>query len=136
MHELPYDGGIPGALGHQPVLHSESTPGRIERLDALVPECEMWRTLRRQGEVVNFSLQLAISLQNFDEGYTNLGGIYAPPAKPLLKALGPQATPATPKIDAMAPSKAARAAKEPPPPEDGQIIHPIVRDVPQIEPEK
>jgi len=91
-----------------------------------------------KAKSADFSLQLAISLQNFDEGYTNLGGIYAPPppTKPLLKAVGPQATPATPTLDAMAPSKAARAAKEPPPPENGQIIHPISRDVPQLEPEK
>jgi hypothetical protein len=89
-----------------------------------------------KAKSTDFSLQLAISLQNFDAGYSNLGGFYAPPLKPPSKAMAPEAALAAPTPDAMAPSKAARAAKEPPPPENGLIIHPIVRDVPQIEPEK
>src|SRR5205823_4923265 len=84
-----------------------------------------------QAKSADFSLQLAISMQNFDAGYTNLGGIYAEPAKP-------QATPAARQAPAaammMAPSDAARAAKEPPPPSHGQIIQPIVRDVLTPEP--
>lgn len=77
----------------------------------------------------DFSLQLAISLANFDAGYTNLGGIYAEPPQP-------KATPASPRAAMMmAPSDAARAAKEPPPPVHGEIVQPIVRDV-VTEPEK
>jgi hypothetical protein len=82
----------------------------------------------KEAKSTDFSLQLAISLQNFDAGYTNLGGIYAEPAQP-------HATPAS-KAMMMAPSDAARAAKEPPPPVHGQIIQPIVRDVLTPEPNK
>jgi len=84
-----------------------------------------------QAKSSDFSLQLAISIQNFDEGYTKLGGMYASPTP------GPK-PPAMPKavaspamaLEAMAPSEKAREAKEPPAPSQGQIIHPIVRDVP------
>ena len=87
-----------------------------------------------QAKSADFSLQLAISLQNFDDGYTNLGGIYAAPPKPPTPA---KAMPAdTAAMEAMAPSKAARAAKEPPPPSQGQIIQPIIRDVPSSDPQK
>jgi hypothetical protein len=89
-----------------------------------------------KAKSTDFSLQLAISLQNFDAGYSNLGGIYAPQPKQPLTAIAPQATPGLPIVDAMAPSKAARAAKELPPPSEGQIIHPILRDVPVLEPQK
>lgn len=75
-----------------------------------------------EAKSADFSLQLAISIQNFDAGYTNLGGFYAPGAP------GPKATPAV-TLKAMAPSNAARAAKEPPPPANGKVIQPIVRDV-------
>ena len=87
-----------------------------------------------KAKSTDFSLQLAISLQNFDEGYTNLGGIYAEPPKPPSTAMAKGTPAASLTTDAMAPSKAARAAKEPPPPSKGQIIHPIVRDVLPSEP--
>jgi hypothetical protein len=89
-----------------------------------------------KAKSTDFSLQLAISLQNFDAGYSNLGGIYVPQPKQPLTANAPQATPGLPMVDAMAPSKAAREAKELPPPSEGQIIHPILRDVPVLEPQK
>jgi hypothetical protein len=84
----------------------------------------------------DFSLQLAISLQNFDAGYTNLGGIYAPTPPPTRAPMAaPTPAPAL-AAEEMAPSDAAIEAKEPPPPSKGIIIHPIVRDVPQSEPPK
>jgi hypothetical protein len=89
-----------------------------------------------KAKSADFSLQLAISMQNFDEGYTNLGGIYAqPPTSP--KPAMAKGTPAAAlAVEGMVPSRAARAAKEPPPPVEGQIIQPIVRDVLPADPPK
>ena len=85
----------------------------------------------------DFSLQLAISLQNFDAGYTNLAGIYASPPNPTPpKKVSAMAAPGELEMKAMAPSEAAKAAKEIEPVSDGNIIHPIVRDVLETEPPK
>ena len=85
----------------------------------------------------DFSLQLAISLQNFDAGYTKLGGIYAAPPQPTpSKKIAPISPGAELQMRAMAPSEAAKAAKETEPVSDGEIIHPILRDVLPTEPPK
>jgi hypothetical protein len=85
----------------------------------------------------DFSLQLAISLQNFNAGYTNLAGIYATPPKPTpSKKIAPMAAGTDLQMKAMAPSEAAKAAKEIEPSSEGEVIHPIVRDVAPIEPPK
>jgi hypothetical protein len=90
-----------------------------------------------KAKSADFSLQLAISLQNFNAGYTNLGGIYASPPKPTPpKKVSPMATPGEFQMKAMAPSDAAKAAKEIEPASDGEVIHPIVRDVLSSEPPK
>jgi hypothetical protein len=88
----------------------------------------------KKATSTDFSLQLAISLQNFKAGYTDLGGIYASP--PPTKKLVPKAAALEPHMRAMAPSEAAREAKEIEPVSDGEIIHPIVRDVAPTEPPK
>lgn len=77
-----------------------------------------------KAKTADFSLQLAISLQNF-EAYTLGSGIYSSSAKPM-----------PPDNLSMAPSEAARAAKEIEPTSHGEIIHPIVRDVLSSEPPK
>ena len=83
-----------------------------------------------KAKSTDFSLQLAISLQNFDAGYTNLAGIYASPPNPTPpKKVSAMAAPGELEMKAMAPSEAAKAAKEIEPVSDGNIIHPIVRDV-------
>jgi hypothetical protein len=88
----------------------------------------------KKAASADFSLQLAISLQNFKAGYTDLGGMYASPP-PSKKVTGKAAALAlTPDRKAMAPSEAAKEAKEIQPVSDGEIIHPIVRDVAPIEP--
>jgi hypothetical protein len=89
-----------------------------------------------KAKSADFSLQLAISLQNFDAGYMNLGGIYAEPPTPPEKAMKMRAAPAAAMVEGTAPSKAAKDAKEIPPDSKGQIIHPILRDVAPSEPEK
>ena len=90
-----------------------------------------------KAKSTDFSLQLAISLQNFDAGYTNLAGIYASPPNPTPpKKVSAMAAPGEVQMKAMAPSEAAKAAKEIEPVSDGDIIHPIVRDVLSSEPPK
>ena len=85
----------------------------------------------------DFSLQLAISLQNFTAGYTHLAGIYSSQPKPTPpKKVSAMAAPGEMEMKAMAPSEAAKAAKEIEPASDGEIIHPIVRDVLSSEPPK
>jgi hypothetical protein len=87
------------------------------------------------AKTADFSLQLAISLQNFDAGYTKLGGIYGSTPKPTPpKKVSAMAAPGELEMKAMAPSEAAKAAKEIEPVSEGEIIHPIVRDVLSNEP--